>query len=221
MTALGFCAVFVVDDGGRRLAGFCDACTGWRKPLDAAGFRSALVAGLASCAQWHFRGLGVCAGLVGRRRVGHGPFVAADTASSLMLLWGCVGTLTAMPLMVTALIGEMATLEACWQGAMNDSDISVGEWDGLRGRFAFSRRWQTLLGHRTQSFEDSATTVRSRVHEAHREGIRQALDRLDNAAVGTQKLTGRMLRTDGSWAWFTGTATVVERARMDRPRACW
>jgi len=36
---------------------------------------------------------------------------------------------------------------------------------------------------------------------------------LDNSAVGSQKLTGRMLRTDGSWAWFIGSATVVERAQ--------
>ena len=144
---------------------------------------------------------------------GHGPFVASDTASSLMLLWGYVGTLTAMPLMVTALIGEMAMLEARWQGAMNDSDIGVGEWDSRRRRFTFSRRWLTLLGHRTQSFGDTATAVWSRVHEDDRDGLRQAFESLDDAAVGIPKLTGRMLRNDGTWAWFTGTATVVERAQ--------
>ena len=144
---------------------------------------------------------------------GLGPFVAGDTASSLLLLWGYVGTLTAMPLMVTALIGEMATVEARWQVAMNDSDIGVGEWDGRRRRFTFSRRWLTLLGHRTQSFGDSATAVWSRIHADDREALRHSFENLGDAATANPKLTGRMLRNDGSWAWFAGNASVVERGK--------
>ena len=144
---------------------------------------------------------------------GHGPFVAGDTASSLLLLWGYVGTLTAMPLMVTALIGEMTTAEARWQVAMNDADIGVGEWDGRSRRFTFSRRWLALLGHRTQSFGDSATAVWSRVHADDHDSLRRAFRSLGDVANGNPKLTGRMLRNDGRWAWFTGNATVVERAQ--------
>ncbi len=148
---------------------------------------------------------------------GHGPFAVPNTATGLALLWGYVGTLTAMPLLLTALIGELSANEARWRVALDDSNIGVGEWDRRAGRFTFSRRWLALLGYRSQSFGDSAAAVWTRIHADDRATIEQTFKSLSQPGGGTPKMTGRLLRNDGKWGWFAGHATVVDRSPEGHP----
>jgi diguanylate cyclase (GGDEF)-like protein/PAS domain S-box-containing protein len=143
---------------------------------------------------------------------GMGPFAVSDAHTRLAMLWGYVGTLSVMPLMVTAWTGELSANEARWQIALDDSHIGVGEWDARTRRFTFSQRWLAMLGYKAQGFGDNLTSVWSRVHEEDKAPLRALLDQLTKSASGIPTLTCRFLRADGTWAWFSGNATVAERA---------
>ena len=148
---------------------------------------------------------------------GFGPFAVSDARTLLAMLWGYVGTLSVMPLMVTAWTGELTANEARWQIALDDSHIGVGEWDARTRRFTFSPRWLAMLGYRAQGFGDSLAAVWSRVHDEDKVPLRALLDQLSHSTVGIPTLTCRFLRADGSWSWFSGHATVAERGARGRP----
>jgi diguanylate cyclase (GGDEF)-like protein/PAS domain S-box-containing protein len=148
---------------------------------------------------------------------GMGPFSVSDAYTRVAMIWGYVGTLAVMPLMVTAWTGELSANEARWQIALDDSHIGVGEWDARTRRFIFSQRWLTMLGYRSQDFGTSLSAVWSRVHEEDKTPVRALLDQLKHTGVGIPTLTCRFLRADGSWAWYSGHATVAERGPDGQP----
>src|SRR5205085_2932568 len=65
---------------------------------------------------------------------GHGPFYQGQLASSIALLWGYACTLSATPLLVTAIVGDLSANDARWQLALDSSHIGVAEWDVAAGR---------------------------------------------------------------------------------------
>jgi diguanylate cyclase (GGDEF)-like protein/PAS domain S-box-containing protein len=148
---------------------------------------------------------------------GVGPFSVSDAYSRVAMIWGYVGTLTVMPLMVSAWTGELSANEARWQIALDDSHIGVGEWDARSRRFSLSSRWLSMLGYTSQGFGNSASAVWSRVHDEDKAGLRALLDQLTHTASGIPTLSCRFLRADGTWAWFSGHATVAERGAHGRP----
>ena len=160
---------------------------------------------------------GMSAGATWGTLHGMGPFSVTDAHTREVMLWGYVGTLSVMPLMVTALLGELTANEARWQVALDDSQIGVGEWDARRRRFSFSTRWLTMLGYRSQSFGSSLPAAWSRVHEEDKAPLRALLDQLKHAGAGIPTLTCRFLRADGTWAWYSGHATVAERGPDGQP----
>ena len=146
-----------------------------------------------------------------------GPFSVSDAHTRAAMLWGYVGTLSVMPLVVTAMLGELTANESRWQVALDAAQIGVGEWDAAARRFSFSQRWLSMLGYRTQSFGSSLQGAWSRVHADDKKALRDLLDQLNHADVCTTTLSCRFLRADGSWAWYSGHATVAERAADGRP----
>jgi diguanylate cyclase (GGDEF)-like protein/PAS domain S-box-containing protein len=160
---------------------------------------------------------GISVGAIWGTLHGMGPFSASDAHTRLAMLWGYVGTLAVMPLMVTAWTGELSANEARWQIALDDSHIGVGEWDARSRRFIFSARWLSMLGYSSQGFGTSLTAVWSRVHDEDKAGLRALLDQLTHTASGIPTLNCRFLRADGAWAWYTGHATVAERGARGQP----
>jgi diguanylate cyclase (GGDEF)-like protein/PAS domain S-box-containing protein len=148
---------------------------------------------------------------------GMGPFSVTDAYTRVAMIWGYIGTLAVMPLMVTAWTGELSANEARWQIALDDSHIGVGEWDARSRRFTFSKRWLSMLGYSSQGFGTSLTSVWSRVHDEDKAGVRALLDQLTQSASGIPTLSCRFLRADGTWVWFSGHATVAERGAKGRP----
>jgi integral membrane sensor domain MASE1 len=88
---------------------------------------------------------------------GFGPFVQADAAYTLALLWGHVGTLTAVPLLLTAMVSELQANDERWQLALASSNIGVAEWDARSpGELTVSPRGLAMLGHDAPSFSPSS-----------------------------------------------------------------
>ena len=146
-----------------------------------------------------------------------GPFAVSDAHTRAAILWGYVGALSVMPLVVTALLGELTANESRWQLALDAAQIGVGEWDASTGRFSFSQRWLTMLGYRSQSFGSSLQDAWSRLHPDDKPALHVALDQLNHRDACVPELTCRFLSADGSWAWYSGQATVAERSPGGRP----
>lgn len=145
---------------------------------------------------------------------GRGPFLQEQEAQSLALLWGYACTLSATPLLLAALVGEMRTSDERWQLALDSANIGVAEWNLAAGELVLSRRWLAMLGHPTQSFGRSFGATWSRIHEEDQPALQDALASLRARRDGSARAQWRMQCNDGSWKWLESHATVAER-RID------
>jgi diguanylate cyclase (GGDEF)-like protein/PAS domain S-box-containing protein len=148
---------------------------------------------------------------------GHGPFANALPASALPMLAGYVATMSAMPLLVTALVGELAATEDRWQLALAASDLGVGDWDLRRGEFDFSARWLALLGLPARRQGHPADMFWSRIHPDDLAGVQRALESLRDPTVSQIGIECRMRRGDGQWHWFELNALVADRSAAGEP----
>ena len=145
---------------------------------------------------------------------GLGPFLRPETGQGISTLVGYICSLLAIPLLTTALTGEIATNERRWQLALDTSHIGVGEWDLTNGRIEFSPRWLALLGHSSQDFGDRLQAFWALVHP---DDVAVGAARLRAAARGAINCRAecRMLCRDGSWRPFEAACTG---GRAQRPR---
>ena len=150
---------------------------------------------------------------------GHGPFFQGLASQSLALLWGYVCTLSATPMLVTALVGELTANDERWQLALDSSNIGIAEWDVRSGTIILSRRWLAMLGLSSQSFGTSYSATWARSHEEDQPTMRAALDTLRPGKGGRNNCSAqfRMLCSDGSWKWIEGHAIVAERNSNKEP----
>ena len=150
-------------------------------------------------------------------RYGIGPFPQNVASAGGAFLLGYVCSLLAMPLLTTALAGEMAANERRWQHALDTSQIGIGEWDLLRGRVDLSPRWLALLGYPSQSFGHGLQSFWSLVHADDLPTVQQALEPLRTARAENGRFECRMLCRDGSWRAFELHALVAERDSAGAP----
>jgi diguanylate cyclase (GGDEF)-like protein/PAS domain S-box-containing protein len=143
---------------------------------------------------------------------GQGPFFHGDASSSLLLLWGYVCTLSATPLLVTALVGELTANDERWQLALDSSNIGVAEWDLRDGAVMLSPRWLSMLGLGAQSFGTSTAAVWSRIHPEDLPELEQTLSTLHARGHDGCGADFRMQCGDGNWKWLEGHAVVAERS---------
>ena len=148
---------------------------------------------------------------------GQGPFFQGEVSPSLALLWGYVCTLSATPLLVTALVGELTANDERWQLALDSSNIGVAEWDVRVGTIPLSRRWLSMLGHGMQSFGTSPAAVWDRVHTHDQPTVRAALTSLAKPNRDSCDASFRMQCNDGGWKWLEGHAIVAERLANGEP----
>lgn len=148
---------------------------------------------------------------------GHGPFFQGDAGQSLALLWGYACTLSATPLLVTALVGELRSNDERWQLALDGAHLGVGEWNRVTGELVLSRRWLALLGLPPQALGRSFAAAWDRVHTEDQPALQEALNRLKSADTGSVRTQFRMQCADGSWKWLEGHAVVAERTRGAEP----
>ena len=148
---------------------------------------------------------------------GIGPFPLPDTATAVSTLVGYVCSLLAIPLLTTALTGEIAANEHRWQLALDTSQIGIGEWDLTNGRIEFSPRWLALLGYASQSFGDELQAFWSRLHPDDLAAVQHAFEPLRARGAGTCRAECRMLCRDGTWRRFELHALVSERNAAGQP----
>jgi len=156
-------------------------------------------------------------GAVVATAMGHGPFYQGELTHSLALLWGYACTLSATPLLLTALVGELSASDERWQLALDSSNIGVAEWDVGAGRLTLSRRWLAMLGHSKQSFGTSFSAVWGRTHEEDQPGLQDALSALRQPGRDGSRAEFRMQCGDGTWKWLEGHATVAKRSAGGEP----
>jgi diguanylate cyclase (GGDEF)-like protein/PAS domain S-box-containing protein len=142
---------------------------------------------------------------------GLGPFHHADASQGVSLLVGYVCSLLAMPLLTTALTGEIAANERRWQLALDASQIGIGEWDLRAGRIEFSKRWLALLGHTSQGFGDTLQAFWALVHPDDVAEVQRAFEPLRSDGAINCRAECRMLCRDGGWRLFELHALVAER----------
>ena len=148
---------------------------------------------------------------------GLGPFHQPDNSQGISLLVGYVCSLLAIPLLTTALTGEIAANERRWHLALDTSQIGVGEWDLRTGRVEFSQRWLALLGHSTQSFGDTLHAFWALIHPDDVAAVQLAFEPLRAAAAINCRAECRMLCRDGGWRLFELHALVAERGPGGEP----
>jgi diguanylate cyclase (GGDEF)-like protein/PAS domain S-box-containing protein len=143
---------------------------------------------------------------------GYGPFLEAQhDGHGMGLLAAYVCSLLVIPLLTTALTGELAANERRWHLALDSADIGVGEWDLHSGRFEFSARWLAMLGHDTQDFGRTLDAFWSRVHPEDLAHVQSAFAPLSAPGATNCRVECRMQCRDGGWRWFELHALVSER----------
>ncbi|HEY4066090.1 MAG TPA: EAL domain-containing protein [Burkholderiaceae bacterium] len=151
------------------------------------------------------------AGTIAAALHGFGPFLPADASHSIAMLLGYIFSLLGVPLLTTALTGELTTNTQRVQLALDTSRIGVCGWDLAHGRLAFSSRWLAMLGRSSQDFGDKLQDFWSLVHPDDTAAVQAAFDPLRAAADITCRAECRMLCGDGSWRPFELSAIVAER----------
>ena len=142
---------------------------------------------------------------------GLGPFHQVDSSQGVALLVGYVCSLLAIPLLTTALTGEIAANERRWQLALDASQIGIGEWNLRSGKIELSKRWLALLGHATQSFGDTPQAFRALLHPDDLGDVQRALEPLRTDGAVNCRAECRMRCHDGEWRLFELHALVAER----------
>ena len=146
-----------------------------------------------------------------------GPFHQSDSSQSVSLLIGYVFSLLAMPLLTTALTGEIAANERRWQLALDASQIGIGEWDLRSGRIEFSKRWLALLGHSAQGFGDNLHAFWALIHPDDVAEVQRAFEPLRAEGAINCRAECRMQCRDGGWRRFELHALVAERGSAGEP----
>ncbi len=144
-----------------------------------------------------------------------GPFTWAGNDHGMALLVAWVLSLPLVPLLLTALTGELAANERRWRLALDGLQIGVGDWDLRRGRFDMSARWLALLGYTPQEFGHDPPAFWSRVHPDDVLAVQRAFEPLRTSRPTDPeagcRATCRMLCRDRSWRTFELHALVIER----------
>ncbi|MEO6030758.1 MAG: diguanylate cyclase [Burkholderiaceae bacterium] len=148
---------------------------------------------------------------------GWGPFHAPAVEQDLGMLVSYVCGLVVIPLLTTALAGELAANEKRWQLALDTSDIGIAEWDLDAGRISFSARWQALLGHAAQESGDAIDAFWALIHPDDTPRVQQAFEPLRMAGRVNCRASCRLRSHDGGWRWFELNALVAERAADGEP----
>ncbi|HEY9065929.1 MAG TPA: EAL domain-containing protein, partial [Burkholderiaceae bacterium] len=151
-----------------------------------------------------------------------GPFIAAPSDQGVELLAAYVCSLLVIPLLTTALTGELAANERRWHVALDSSEIGVGEWDLASGRVELSARWLAMLGHDDQqALGRTPEAFWALLHLEDVPGVQHAFAPLRESRTAgdtaTCRAECRMRRHDGSWRWFELHAIVSERDANGEP----
>ncbi len=149
---------------------------------------------------------------------GYGPFFDGHPASSLAMLWAYVCTLAAMPMMITALIGELRANDKRWQLALDSSNIGVAEWDSREDQVTLSSRWMSLLGHRARAWTTAPAGLWARVHPEDKVQLLKTLSPLQTGSIKAGPIEFRLQSSDEQWQWFQGNAIVAQRAPDGTPQ---
>ena len=148
---------------------------------------------------------------------GLGPFQFPGPDHNPVLLVGYVLSLLAIPLLTTALTGEIAANERHWHLALDTSQVGVAEWDLVRGHIKFSARWLALLGFTRPGFGHDLQSFWSRVHPDDASSTQRVFESLRGARQLDGHAECRMLCRDGSWRPVELHALVVERNSAGEP----
>jgi diguanylate cyclase (GGDEF)-like protein/PAS domain S-box-containing protein len=141
-----------------------------------------------------------------------GPFYPIDMAQGLSLLGGYLASLSAISLLVAALLGELSTNEARWQLALERGQLGVFDWHLPTGSGFTSRLWKLALA-------DAAPGMASwlaRVHSDDAPRLRDAIEGLSRGDEGF-RVELRMRAPEGGWRWFESHVMVTERDGRDGP----
>ncbi|MGD9834939.1 MAG: MASE1 domain-containing protein, partial [Piscinibacter sp.] len=149
--------------------------------------------------------------------LGHGPFADAAPTAALAMLAGYLATLSAMPLLVTALTGELGTTEQRWQLALAASQLGVADWDLRRGELELSARWNALLGEPALTTREPAQAFWACLHGDDLAGVQAALASLRRADEDSVRVECRMRRGQAAWRWFELNALVADRDAGGEP----
>lgn len=162
--------------------------------------------------------LAISAGAAAATAHGYGPFFEGQSSQSLALLWAYVCTLSAMPMLITALLGELSANDRRWQLALDSSNIGVAEWDSRVDEITLSPRLMSLLGHRAHAWTTTPALLWSRVHPEDQATLLKVLAALQTGGVKTGPIEFRLQSSDEQWHWFQVNAIVAAHAADGSPQ---
>ena len=148
---------------------------------------------------------------------GRGPFADVAPPAALAMAAGYLATLAAMPLLVTALTGEIGATEQRWQLALAASQLGVADWDLRRGALELSARWNALLGNPALGSRLPADAFWAAIHGDDLAAVQSALAALRHAGDDTVRVECRMRGSHPDWRWFELNALVADRDAQGEP----
>jgi diguanylate cyclase (GGDEF)-like protein/PAS domain S-box-containing protein len=148
---------------------------------------------------------------------GFGPFPGLESDAGVALLAGYGVSLVVMPMITSALTGELASNQRRWLRTLEDSDLGVGQWTLRTGSIELSARWLALLGYTTQDFGTDLASFWAQLHADDVLSVQQALEPLRSAGAAHCRAECRMVSRDGSWRWFELHAFVADRGADGKP----
>lgn len=142
---------------------------------------------------------------------GRGPFADSAAPAALAMAAGYLSTLAAMPLLVTALTGELGATEQRWQLALAASQLGVADWDLRRGELELSARWNALMGEPALGSRLPAQAFWAAIHGDDLGSVQSALASLRHADDDSVRVECRMRGAQPGWRWFDLNALVADR----------
>ena len=132
-------------------------------------------------------------------------------------LWSYALTLTAIPLLVHALMRRMQIGRQRWRAPLEACGLGIAEWTLPTRQVQLSSQWLEMLGYRNQSLGDSLDAFWERFHPDDLGNARLVLETLQREAIPSCRFEVRLRRQDERWLQVELNAIVVARGLREEP----
>lgn len=101
--------------------------------------------------------------------------------------------------------------------ALTGSGLGLWDWHVPSGEFAFSERWCSMLGYRTDEVEPHIRSREQLVHPEDWPFVRASLDSHLKGETPAYESEHRLRHKDGHWVWVLDRGKVVVRDALGTP----
>jgi len=145
------------------------------------------------------------------------------TTIRLFILWFSIASLFAGSLIiwlshkVTVARDENLENEKVWQFALEGSGDGVWDWNLPTGKMFFSDRFQEILGHGANEFNQNLDEWLQRIHPDDVQAARETLEKIRNGEISCCSFEHRVRNKTGDYRWIFNRGKVIRRTANGKP----